>query len=109
MPGFQEWIIIAVVALLVVGPDRLPQLARQAGELLARVRSEGQRGVTELKRMAEVRELQDELDGLRSELRGAKQDLRRNLTDGARAGQRPGGQASATGTSQVTPFDPEAT
>jgi sec-independent protein translocase protein TatB len=109
VPGFQEWIIIAVVALLVVGPDRLPQLARQAGELLARVRAEGKRGVTELTRMAEVRELQDELDGLRSELRGAKQDLRRNLTDGARAGQRPARPGSAASASQVTPFDPEAT
>jgi sec-independent protein translocase protein TatB len=34
--GFWELVVIAVVALLVVGPEKLPALARAAGQWLAR-------------------------------------------------------------------------
>jgi Tat protein translocase TatB subunit len=36
--GFGEIALIAIVALLVFGPDRLPELARKTGELLAKAR-----------------------------------------------------------------------
>jgi Tat protein translocase TatB subunit len=36
--GFGEIALIAIVALLVFGPDRLPELSRKAGELLAKAR-----------------------------------------------------------------------
>ena len=35
-PGFTELLLIGVIALLVVGPQRLPGLARQAGMYVAR-------------------------------------------------------------------------
>lgn len=37
--GFAEFMVIGVVALLVFGPDRLPDFARQAGRLVRQVRS----------------------------------------------------------------------
>ena len=36
--GFWELVVIAVVALLVVGPERLPQLVRDAGRWVRTVR-----------------------------------------------------------------------
>ena len=36
--GFWELIIIAIVALLVVGPDRFPAFARQAGKWFGKFR-----------------------------------------------------------------------
>lgn len=36
--GFGEIALIAIVALLVFGPGRLPELSRQAGELLTKAR-----------------------------------------------------------------------
>jgi sec-independent protein translocase protein TatB len=36
--GFWELVIIAIVALLVVGPDKLPAFARQAGKWLGKFR-----------------------------------------------------------------------
>ena len=35
--GFSELVVIGVVALIVVGPERLPKVARTAGVLLARL------------------------------------------------------------------------
>ena len=37
--GLQELLVIAFVAVLVFGPDRLPDLARQAGRMARQVRS----------------------------------------------------------------------
>ncbi len=39
MPGFAELIVIAFVAIVVFGPDKLPELARQAGQMAAKVRN----------------------------------------------------------------------
>lgn len=69
--GFSEMAVVALIALLVFGPDRLPELARQAGRALARFRQETSKGVAELKRAAELEDLDRELKALRSELRQA--------------------------------------
>ena len=44
--GFGEIALIAIVALLVFGPDRLPELSKKAGELMAKAR-EATRSFTE--------------------------------------------------------------
>jgi sec-independent protein translocase protein TatB len=69
--GFSELIVIAIVALVVIGPERLPKVARTAGHLLGRL----QRYVNDVK--ADVaREMQlDELKKLQSQM----QDSVRNL------------------------------
>ena len=36
--GFAEFMVIGVVALLVFGPDRLPDFARQAGRMVRQLR-----------------------------------------------------------------------
>ena len=37
--GFSEIILIAVIALVVLGPERLPKVARTAGRILGKIRS----------------------------------------------------------------------
>lgn len=73
--GFQELLVIAVVALLVFGPDRLPELARQAGRFISRFREETSKGMAELKRAAEVEDLDRELRAMRSELGDVGREL----------------------------------
>lgn len=57
--GFSELMVIGVVALLVIGPERLPKVARTAGHLVGRM----QRYVAEVKadinREVEASELKD--------------------------------------------------
>ena len=36
--GMTEWLLVAVVALLVLGPERLPTLVRSAGRAAGKVR-----------------------------------------------------------------------
>lgn len=73
-----EVIIILIVALIVLGPTRLPELARKAGEY-----------ATELRKAArEVREgLESEVSDLKSagdELRAVKDEIRRPFEETAK-------------------------
>lgn len=77
MPGPQELLVIAVVALLVFGPDRLPEVARNAAKALNRIRSETSRSVDELKRAAELEGLEREWKDVSTELRSTRDELRR--------------------------------
>ena len=68
MPGMQELLVIGVVALLVVGPDRLPSLARDAGRLVSRIREETARATADLRAAAAVNELEDDLRALTADV-----------------------------------------
>lgn len=78
MPGPQELIVIAIVALLVFGPERLPELARNAARALARIRNEAARNVAELRSATEIAELERELREIRGEFTGTRETLRRS-------------------------------
>ena len=73
--GFSELIVIAVVLLIVVGPERLPGVARTAGHLFGRM----QRYITDVK--ADIRrEMQlDELKKLQEQARTLEQSLREEV------------------------------
>ena len=66
--GFWELLVIAVVLLLVMGPERLPEVAKQAAFLVRKARQ----GMYRLRS-----EMQSELEGTPfSELEKAKQEIR---------------------------------
>ncbi len=81
MPGPQELIVIAVVALLVFGPDRLPELARTAARALAKVRNEAARNVKEFRESAEIAELERDLRDIRSDLSSTRDEFRRSTRE----------------------------
>lgn len=78
--GFSEIVVIAVVALIVIGPERLPKTARTLGHLFGRL----QRYVADVK--ADInREIQlDELRKLQQEVRQAASDIETSVSAVAR-------------------------
>ncbi|MEP6702831.1 MAG: Sec-independent protein translocase protein TatB [Betaproteobacteria bacterium] len=74
--GISEIMVIAVVALVVIGPERLPRVARTIGTLLGRA----QRYVNDVK--AEVtREMElDELRKLQSQMQDAARDIQQTVS-----------------------------
>ncbi|MCL2525297.1 MAG: Sec-independent protein translocase protein TatB [Betaproteobacteria bacterium] len=79
--GFSELMVIGIVALIVIGPERLPRVARTVGHLLGRA----QRYVNDVK--ADInREIQlDELKKLQSQVvdsaRTVEDSLRKGFED----------------------------
>jgi sec-independent protein translocase protein TatB len=92
--GFTELMVIGVVALIVIGPERLPRVARTAGALLGRL----QRYVADVKadinREVELDELRNMTDSVQqaasefessmnADLRKAESDLNRAVAEAA--------------------------
>ncbi len=66
--GFNEIIVLGILALVVVGPKDLPLLFRKLGKWTAKLRGMAQEfrtGFDELARQAELDELKKEVDALR--------------------------------------------
>jgi sec-independent protein translocase protein TatB len=76
--GFTELLLIAVVALIVIGPERLPKVARTAGHLFGRM----QRYVNDVK--ADIsREMElDELKKLRSSVEDTARSFEQSVQQG---------------------------
>ena len=82
--GFNEIIILGILALVVVGPKDLPLLFRKLGKWTAKLRGMAQEfrtGFDELARQAELDELKKEVDALRrtSSLQEIRSELSKPL------------------------------
>ena len=86
--GFSELLVIAVVALIVLGPERLPKAARFAGLWVRRARAqwysvkaelEHDLAADELKRS--LRDTEDAMRRAQSELRDAGDSVRRGFDE----------------------------
>lgn len=79
--GFSELLVIGIVALVVIGPERLPKVARTAGLLLGRL----QRYVSDVK--ADIsREMQlEELKKLQSDVQESARNFERSISSEVQA------------------------
>jgi len=116
--GFSEIVVIAVVALVVLGPEKLPKTARTLGHLFGRL----QRYVNEVKRdiqreleLEELRKLQQNVQSAAKEIEesmaSASRDVERGVRDveaalGATA--EPAQSGASTETAAATPPPPAA-
>ena len=83
--GFSELLLVAVVALVVLGPERLPKAARFAGLWVRRARAQWYSVRAELERELEAEELKRSLRETQQSLRQAEATLREEA-EGARTG-----------------------
>ena len=76
--GFSELVVIGLVALIVIGPERLPRVARTVGHLIGRL----QRYVADVK--ADItREVElDELRKMRDSVQAAAASIETSVTSG---------------------------
>lgn len=79
--GFSELVVIAVVALVVIGPERLPTVARTVGALLGRLNryvSDVKSDVEREMRLEEMKKLRAEVEAQAS---GIEQQVVRELEE----------------------------
>jgi sec-independent protein translocase protein TatB len=101
--GVQEIVIIAIVALIIFGPDRLPEMAGQAGKLLrdARKMTADLQGEFERESGVNVRELRGQVDreiaGIKGELAGVNTTLQKEANNVKKTAQSATSATSKTG------------
>lgn len=123
--GFSELMVIGVVALVVIGPERLPKVARTAGALFGRM----QRYVADVKadinREIEASELKDlkktmtdaaqsfeqsvksHADDIQTEVRKTEEEFNRLSNPMMHFGLAGGAGAATAATGEATPANPD--
>ena len=79
--GFSELLVIAVVALLVLGPERLPRAARMAGLWMRRARAQWHSVRAELERDMAAEDLRRNVEDAGTAMRDAQASLRNARND----------------------------
>jgi sec-independent protein translocase protein TatB len=74
--GFSELMVIAVVALIVIGPEKLPKVARTVGHLFGRM----QRYVNDVKSDISREMALDDLRKLQSSMQDTVQSIEQSVT-----------------------------
>jgi sec-independent protein translocase protein TatB len=108
--GFSELLVIGLVALVVIGPERLPRVARTIGHLAGRL----QRYVNDVKadinrevEMEELRKMRDSVTSAASDIQSSvESELNKAQTDlNAAAGSMTGVPEPAAGAPSAAPAD----
>jgi len=86
--GFSELLVIAIVALVVLGPERLPKAARFAGLWVRRARNQWDSVKQELERELQAEDIKRQMQDVRrsmqdteTELRASGEAVRRQMQD----------------------------
>ncbi|MHC9083626.1 Sec-independent protein translocase protein TatB [Luteimonas sp. RIT-PG2_3] len=82
--GFSEIVVIAVVALIVLGPERLPKAARFAGLWVRRARAQWYSVKSEFEREMAAEDLKRSLDEAKQTLRDVETKIRAASEDAQR-------------------------
>ena len=88
--GFSELVMVGLIALLVIGPERLPKVARIAGFWLGKTRTTIANVKAEIKQelhaeemrqlMQQQQSIADELQQIASETQAAAEEIQTSLT-----------------------------
>jgi sec-independent protein translocase protein TatB len=78
--GFSELLLIAVVALVVIGPERLPRVARTLGHLFGRLQRYVSQVKSDINREMDLAELQRARSEFESAANAFRQDVETNAS-----------------------------
>ena len=109
--GFSEIVLIGVVALIVIGPERLPKAARTMGLLFGRL----QRYVGDVKadisremELDELRKLQKQVQGAAQEFKTSVESAAQDVHQGVRSVEDQLNATASEASASVTPATPAA-
>ncbi|PLC55573.1 twin-arginine translocase subunit TatB [Pollutimonas nitritireducens] len=87
--SFSELLLIGVIALIVIGPERLPKVARTLGHLVGRA----QRYVSDVKTDIQREINLDELTSLKGQMDDAAKSVKESMEDASESLRKPLGEA----------------
>jgi sec-independent protein translocase protein TatB len=110
--SFMEMLIVAIAALVVIGPERLPKVARQAGQWVTKMRRYVDDVKSDFNRQIELSELRDLKKDVEEAARsiegsvgGAMTDMKSSLDSVQQSLEEPHGSGSTAKPEPVTNWD----
>jgi Tat protein translocase TatB subunit len=84
--GTGELIVILIIAVLVVGPDKVVELATKAGMLIAKMRKMTDSATTEFREALAIDEIKEAIQGVTDEVKDIGQEVKGTANDVAKIG-----------------------
>ena len=78
-----ELIIILIIALVVLGPERLPQVSRALGKAVRSVKKYVHEAAEELDGVEEIKEIRRDVQGIQKDIRSMGESLERSVAEDA--------------------------
>jgi sec-independent protein translocase protein TatB len=110
--SFMEMLIVAIAALLVIGPERLPKVARQAGQWMSKMRRYVDDVKSDFNRQLELSELrdlkkdvEDAARSIEGSVGGAVTDLKSSFDSVQHSLEEPPGSGESSSSAPVTNWD----
>ena len=104
--SFGEIGLIAVVALLVLGPERLPRVARTAGALARRARNSWQSVRDEIERELQAEDLKRSIEEAKQTAAGLQNDIRNASAEVHSSIEKTAADVEAAATPPAAPLPP---
>jgi sec-independent protein translocase protein TatB len=102
--GWPEILMIGVVGVIVFGPDKLPEIAKQAGGFIRTLRRMAENAKNDL-----GREIGEDFSGLQLRDLDPRELVRRNILDAGDDAATPRPATRELRPDERPPFDPDAT
>lgn len=114
--GMPELLVLAVLILLVVGPNDLPKFFHSAGQFVAKARrlaDEFRAGISQMAREAEIDEMRKEIESLKKaspvgEMQEAMRDVQREMNAPIKPASPPAADAAGDGDDEPRPVEKAA-
>ena len=78
--GWGELVVILIIALIVLGPDKLPQMGRALGKAVRGVKKYVREAAQELEDFDELKDIKNDVDGIQRDLRSMGRSLEKSVT-----------------------------
>ncbi|KTF06059.1 twin-arginine translocation protein TatB, partial [marine sediment metagenome] len=79
--GFSELLLFGVIALIVLGPEKLPQAARTAGQWYAKIRRTVSTLQSEIEAELDLAETRQQMQKELAKIRQTEADMRREMAE----------------------------
>lgn len=79
--GWGEVVIILIIALIVLGPDKLPQAGRALGKAVRGVKKYIHEATRELEELDELKDIKEDVEGIQKDLKTMGRNLEKSVSD----------------------------
>jgi sec-independent protein translocase protein TatB len=79
--GMGELIIILIIAIIVLGPDKLPQLGRSLGKAVGSVKKYVHETTKELDEINELKDIKKDVEDIQKDLKNMGQSVEKSIKD----------------------------
>lgn len=79
--GWGEFLLILIIALIVVGPDKLPEIGKALGKAVRSVKLYVNDAVNEIADVDEIKEMKKDIESIKTDVTSIGKDLEKTLED----------------------------